>query len=320
MSYSINFALFKNRLTTEIRNFWYTRTAFEYSERWWKDKLKNNTTYEYITRYPGDDNNLFGNIDLPPTEYIDLKDDVIWSVRGNTITNIVTAFETYLYYQTKRAIYLKPEIIESSDITFTAGELGIGLSSNDQQDWIAEEVVKKYIRNNSHGKMIKKIDTLIKGGICNGESKLIDRWKKIVSLRNALVHNSRLVNKEVSELWPEKFKTIGEKINLEDGDVIKTHYVAYELLKKIDKQFIRAIINDEDARLLSRVIYLLERKKENGEIAQMVFSILNNRFSKDSVNSAVAYQKKTREFIPDFNVVEEVVTIYNNNKIYPSNA
>ena len=88
--------IFQRRLSAEIRNYWYCRTSFEYSVRWWKEGNKANQ-FSHITDYPGDRTKLFSSIDISPSEYISAKDDILWYVRGNAITNIVTAFETYLY-------------------------------------------------------------------------------------------------------------------------------------------------------------------------------------------------------------------------------
>lgn len=306
---TVNFVVFKRRLTAEIRNYWYCRTAFEYSARWWKEENRV-AEYEYITKYPGDNTQLFSSIDIPPAEYVSAKDDVLWSIRGNAITNIVTAFETYLYYQLKRAIYLKPDLIEESGIQFSAGELASGYSMLDHREWLAEAVVSKYIRNNSHRKMIEKVDRLIKGGVLNGQPELIDRWCRIVTLRNALIHNAKKVNKELVEEWPEKCTKIGEDIVLGDEDVVPVHFVAYELARKIDAQFQRTTIEGEDARTLARVIYLMDRTRTHGQVADAVFKILNYRFSRDMANSAIAFQKKSRAHIPDFNFMEEIVADY----------
>jgi hypothetical protein len=306
---TIMFTLFKRRLTLEIRNYWYCRTSFEYADRWWREDDRH-SKHKLVTKYPGDDNQLFGSIDVSPDDYLRAKEDVLWSVRGNAITNIVTAFETYLYYQLKRAIYIKPEIIEKSGIEFTAGELASSFSSKDQLEWMADEVVKKYIRNNSHNKMIEKIDKLIKGGIANGQKALIERWLKKVTLRNALIHNSKLVNEELIKVWPQKFSQASVPISLEDGDVVRTHFVAYELAGKIDEQFQRAIIGSEDGRLLARVVYLMDRTRTNGQVADIVHKILNSGFSKSNAESAVAYQNKTRAYIPDFILMEEIVKDY----------
>ncbi len=85
--------------------------------------------------------------------------------------------------------------------------------------------------------MIKKVDNLIKGGIANSQAALIDRWCRKVTLRNALIHNAKLVNEELTQEWPEKFTQIGIPITLEDGDVIRTHTVAYDLAKKLTNNF-----------------------------------------------------------------------------------
>lgn len=306
---TIAFKVFKRRLTSEIRSYWYCRTSFEYTERWWSEGDKS-LGVNLITQYPGDNTKLFSSIDISPAEYISCKNDVLWSVRGNAITNIVTAFETYLYYQTKRAIYINPSLIEESGIEFTAGEIASSFSHYDQQDWLADQVVSKFIRNNSHSKMIRKIDKLIKGGLSNGEKELIERWTRKVTLRNALIHNAKLVNTELTQEWPEKFSTIGKPIQLDDGDIVKTQYVAYTLAQKIDSQFNRTVIFEHDAKLLARVVYLHKRDFSFGQIADVVFKILNYPCTKDQVESAVAYQNRTRARIPDFTMMEELVIDY----------
>ncbi|MFQ2156063.1 hypothetical protein ACK33E_06445 [Aeromonas hydrophila] len=303
---SIAFKIFKRRLTAEIRSYWYCRTSFEYSERWWKEDHKHKKI-NLITQHPGDNTQLFSSIDISPDEYISCKNDVLWSVRGNAITNIVTAFETYLYYQTKRAIYINPSLIEDSGIVFTAGEIASSFNHYDQQDWLADQVVSKYIRNNSHSKMIKKIDKLIKGGLSSGEKDLIDRWTRKVTLRNALIHNAKLVNTELTQEWPEKFSNLGQPIQLDDGDIVRTQFVAYTLAQKIDNQFNRTVISDHDAKLLARVVYLHKRDFTFGQIADVVFKILNYSCTRDQAESAVAYQNRTRARIPDFTMMEELV-------------
>ncbi|KGA42784.1 hypothetical protein H0255_13140 [Pectobacterium versatile] len=306
---SIAFKIFQRRLTAEVRSYWYCRTSFEYTKRWWEveDKYKE---MNLITQYPGDNITLFSSIDISPTEYLQCKDDVLWSVRGNALTNIVTAFETYLYYQTKRAIYINPSLIEESGIEFTAGEIASSFSHYDQQDWLAEQVVSKYIRNNSHSKMIKKIDKLIKGGLSNGEKVIIERWNRKVTLRNALIHNAKLINVELTKEWPEKFSKVGQAIQLDDGDIIRTQYVAYKLAQKIDDQFNRTVIAGNDAKLLARVAYLYKRDLTVGQIVDIVFKILNYPCTKGQVESAIAYQNRTRARIPDFTMMEELVIDY----------
>ncbi|MES0871286.1 hypothetical protein [Pseudovibrio sp. SCP19] len=298
---------FKRRLTSEIRNFWLCRTSLEYSERWWRDVEAEGKSINYISEYPGDDSTPFSSISISPSDYIAAKDDVLWSLRGNAITNIVTAFETYLYGGTKRAIFLNPAIMENSGIEFSAGDIGKSFDEHDPRIWFSEEIVKKYIRNKSHGEMIKKIDALIKGGIWKGQADLIARWVRKVTLRNALIHNAKLVNEELINAWPNKFLSIGSPIQLEDGDVIKSHFVAYELATLMDQQFIRTTVCDEDAKLLARVAYLCDREQTIGQIADIVSKVLNHPIGKKNVESAIAYQKRTRERIPDFTAIQELV-------------
>lgn len=311
---TLHFTIFKRRLTAEIRNYWYCRASFEYAIRWWAEENRDGQ-YPYLSHFPGDKkNHIFSSIDIAPSEFVDLRDQVLWGIRCNAVTNIVTAFETFLYYQLKRAIYLKPELIEKSGVEFAAGELASSYASPDHKEWLAEAVVSKYIRNNSHRKMIRKFDVLIKGGVVNGASDLIDRWCRKVTLRNALVHNAKLVTKELVEDWPERFSSTGVPIALDDGDVVRAHHVAYSLAKAIDEQVQRSVIGEEDARTLSRVIFLMYRKTPVGEVADMVFKLINFPCSKDLASSAITYQKKNRSYVPDFALIEEIVLEYQSKK------
>ena len=69
----------------------------------------------------------------------------------------------------------------------------------------------------------------------------------------------------------------------------------------------RDVINIEDARLLARVVYILKRNFSHGQIADVVSKILNYPFKKNHAESAVAYQNRTRDRIPDFTMMEELV-------------
>ena len=171
MPRTLSFTIFKNRLSSEVRNYWYSRTAFKYTERWWNENDRKNR-YARITDYDGDTSQIFSSIDISPSDYLETSKSVLWSIRGNTIINIVTEFESYLYAQLKRSLYLQPSLLEKSDINLSASELANAFTSDDPKNHIADEIVKKYIRNKSHFKMIRKIDALIQGGIVNGQSEL----------------------------------------------------------------------------------------------------------------------------------------------------
>ncbi len=303
---TIQFVLFKRRLTSEIRNYWYCKSSFEYSTRWWKDDDRYKEC-DSLTKWENDNCNPFNSIDISPKEYIELKDSVLYSIRCNTIINIVTAFETYLYYQSKHSIYLAPKIIEKSTFEIYAGELANSYTMKDQKEWLSELIVRKYIKNNSHREMIKKIDSLIKGGIYRSQEPLIERWCKKVLLRNALIHNSKLINEELIACWPDKYSNVGEKISLDDGDVIRTHSIAFELVKKMDIQFQRTVIKENDARLLARVSFLIDKNKSHQQIAVQVFHTLNYPITRDIVTSAIVYQEKSRAYIPDYNLLEDLI-------------
>ena len=310
MPRTLSFAIFKNRLSSEIRNYWYSRTAFKYTDRWWNENDKINQ-YARITEYDGDATQVFSSIDISPKEYLETTKSVLWAIRGNTIINIVTEFESFLYSQLKRAIYISPSLLERSGVEISATELSDAFTSNDPKNQIAEQIVKKYIRNKSHYKMLRKIDAVIRGGILNAHEDLVERWVKKTILRNALIHNSKKINTELINAWPDIYSNAGYDIPLDDGNIVRTHHTGYLLAKKIDEQFQRTIsMHTHDAMVLARVIFLTYKDFSLGDIAKTVYGMLSIPFNKDKAESAVAYQKRTREYIPDFIHIEKIVKDY----------
>ncbi|MEM7119017.1 MAG: hypothetical protein AAF614_41750, partial [Chloroflexota bacterium] len=263
MGHSLAFLKFKHILTQEVQLYWFCLTAFEYSERWW-NSIPSGQIPRIIGDYPSDAGRPFSGINLRPSRYLGLKTSSAELIRGNAIVNICTAFETFLLYGFQRAIVTNPSIIEDSGMQFTAGELSEGIKTEDFSEWLAKNMVEKYIRGKSHAKMVEKIDSTILGGLSRGQSDLIARWNKIYLLRNALVHNGRRVSKELSEHWTSRFPNTDEAIVLDDGDVIKTHSIAYELAQCIDEQLIRTCIQWEDAKVLARIIYLINTSVSYG--------------------------------------------------------
>jgi hypothetical protein len=296
---SLSLLKFRKIMEIEITTYWYYRTSFEYSVRWW-NSIPVEEKPETICKYPGDMTVPFKHIDITPENYINMQNDVLASIRGNKIINIVTAFETYLYDVLKRAIFIKPDIIKNSEMEFNAKLLSKGLKSENFKEWLSEHMVSKYIRNESHKSMIEKIDRMILGGIVNGQSELIKEWVKITTLRNTLVHRGREVSPELSKAWQEKFPDSEVPIILDDDDIVKTHSVASNLANKIDKQAIRTTIGFNDAKLLSRVLFLKDRNQSESNISMRVSKLLKCGFDKNLATSSIAYQKRTRERIAGF--------------------
>lgn len=303
---SLSLLKFKKNMETEIKTYWYYRTSFEYAARWWNG-IPAEERPGKICEYPGDMTVPFKCIDISLEEYLNMKNDVLDAIRGNKIINIVTTFETYLYDALKRAIFIRPDIIKNSEMEFKAKILSKGLESDNFRDWLSEHIVSKYIRNESHKSMIEKIDRMILGGIVNGQASLIKEWVKITTLRNTLVHRGREVSSELSKAWQDRFPVPEVPIVLDDDDIIKTNSVASKLAKKIDEQFIRTTIGFNDARLLCRVLFLKDRTQSESNISMRVSKLLKCGFNKNLANSAVTYQKRTREHIAGFEFTEALI-------------
>ncbi|MCK0160496.1 hypothetical protein [Allomuricauda sp. F6463D] len=283
---------FYKSIEAEIRNYWQINTSLIYSERWWNG-IPEADLPARITLFPGDNKTPFSSIDLPPKTYLANHNNVLQLTRENSIVNFITVFEVYLYNIVKRMMYLKPSLVGESEMPFEAKDIAEEMENNSVREWFAEKVTQKYIRNKSHLKMFKRLEQILKYQINDPKDGLVEDWNNWTYVRNAIIHNGRETSEDLVRVWNSRYSAVGTPLNLEDADVIKVPYIAMELAKKIDKIILEKAIQNEDAGLLVRELFVRNGTDEPQELAKSVWNILNSRLGKPLVQKYLAYQKRT---------------------------
>lgn len=293
---SLAYQHFIRSLESEIRNHWLITTSLIYTKRWWEN-IKEEDLPERITEYPGDKKNPFNSIDLAPAEYLEnIRHTEVYTIE-NSIVNFITSFEVYLFQLTNRIIYLNPELIESSEMPFEANEIAKAINHLNFREWFSEKVTYKYIKNKTHLKMIKRLESLIKYELYQPNKDLIEEWNKWTYVRNAIVHNGRQVSQDLSTIWNSKFPTKSIDLNLLERDVVRVHYLAMEIAKRIDGIVVSRIIKDEDANLLVRELFVRFGIDDSKELARRVYSTLNHKLKAPIVDKCLGFQRRTNNKI-----------------------
>lgn len=295
-NYSLAFQKFKKSLETEIRFFWQLVTSSIYTDRWWMtfnepDKLKR------LSEFPGDKKNPFNSVDIPVKEYLDYNRHIPVISRENSIVSFVTTFEVYLLDITKRIIFLNPEIVNDSEMPFQANDIAKALNNGNMQEWFAESVANKYMRNKTHFKMLKRIENIAKIDIFNTHKIIAQEWDKWTYVRNAIIHSGRETTIELSLKWPDKFPNPQSDLRLTDKDVVRVHFLALEIASLIDRRVVDTLILDSDGLLLARELFVRFGISDPCELSRMVYSSLNHKLGKSKMEQQLAFQKKTNDAI-----------------------
>lgn len=289
---SLAFQKFKKTLEIEIRYFWQITTSIIYTDRWWSNVGAENWP-ERLSEYPNDKKNPFNSIDIPVSDYLECNQNMENITIENSIVSFITTLEVYLFDITKRIIYLNPEIIDDSSMPFEAKDIASNLKYDNGREWFSNTVASKYMRNKTHLKMFKRMESLAKMNLFKTHSEIVEEWNKWTYVRNAIIHNGREATEDLVKIWPERFPNTNAKLNLTARDVVRVHYLALEIAKLIDVRIVETVINDEDGFLLIRELFVRFGYEDNGEVSQMIYHILNHKLSKTKVNQQIAFQKKT---------------------------
>ncbi len=267
---SLTFVKFKASLEIEIRLFWHILATQEYAQRWLSALVP---VPDRLTKYSGDNKNPFKSIDLPISDFLSYTPTIQASVRENSIVNFITAFEYYLFEKLERLIYLDLSLINDSGLVFEAKELAT-VANADFHQWLSTKVADKYLRNKTHSEMISKIDKFSKAGVAKSLESEIAEWNSWSLVRNAIVHTSRFVTLELMQAWPERFKAVGQPLNLTDKEVARVHHLALTIAAAIDKRAVEVIVKKQDARLLAREIFVQKGIDDPREIRQILNHVL----------------------------------------------
>lgn len=142
--------------------------------------------------------------------------------------------------------------------------------------------------------MIKKIASLSKCDVKAIEDK-ISEWNKWTFVRNAIVHNGRMVSTDLNKIWPEKFPVIGKKINIPANELMKLQKMALTIAKVLDKRIHETIIHSSDADLLIRELYIRFGLVDQRRISKILHQNFSIYAKKAQVEKAIAFQKRTNQ-------------------------
>ena len=293
---SLAFQKFKKTIESEIRYYWQVTTSIIYTERWWSN-IKIEDWPVRLSEYANDKVNPFNSIDIPVNEYLRYNNQIKNVTVENSIVSFITSFEVYLLDVTRRIIFLNPEIIDDSSMPFEAKDIACGLTKHNAREWFSNRVASNYMRNKTHLKMLKWMESLAKIDLFKTHKSIVEEWNKWTYVRNAIVHSGREVTEDLAKIWPEKFSTVNANLNLTDKDVVRVHYLAIEIAKKIDSRIIETTIKDEDGFLLIKELFVRFGYENVSEISQKIYKILNHKLGKMVVEQQLAKQKKNNSEI-----------------------
>lgn len=289
MPYSIAYFKFRKSLEVEIRNYWSIASSIEYSNKWLEQFDQGKKTTEVASNV-----SPFSYVSIDCGDFIKQMPFVLQFTRENALVNFITAFEVYLFDIHSRIIYLDPSLLEKSESQFAANELIEGMSTGNFKHWFSVKITDKLIRNKQHSEIIKKIASLAKCDIKPIEEK-ISEWNKWTYVRNAIVHNGRMVSNDLNKIWGEKFPSIGKKINIPSNEIMKLQKMAMTIAKVLDKRANQTIIKFLDAELLIRELFIRHGLTDHNEVAKILHKNFSIFASKAQVDKAISFQKRTNQ-------------------------
>lgn len=287
MPYSLAFFKFKKSLEREIRNYWSIASAAEFS----KYLLQGYDPHKRITEVASD-NFPFKAVDIRCDDFISQIPIVVEYARENSVVNFITAFEVYLFEILSRIIYLDPNCMSESEMQFRAKDIVDGMNTANFKQWFSFRITDKNIRNKQHSEVIQKIASIAKCDI-KPIMKQIEDWNKWTYVRNSVVHTGRKVSSDLSLAWNDRFPNIGSRLNIIDNEMMKVQSLAMTIAKHLDKRINDNVINNEDAFLLIRELFVRKGVVNVGQLKKTLQNNLNFRATDAQVERAISFQRKT---------------------------
>jgi hypothetical protein len=205
-NYGRSLALAKFHLNLErlLRAHAFFECAGEYAARWWEDQPP--PPPARITGIAGDNGEPFSAIDVTPQAYLEAGQDARVVLRALTVVGIAASFETFLYDVHRRALHIKPALLETSKAEFTASELVEAERASEFRWWLAQKVTGRRLRGVSHVEMVERVAKLIRADVHKGNNKTqMDAWARWALVRNSIAHSSMTVGLELAATWKQRF-------------------------------------------------------------------------------------------------------------------
>lgn len=258
----------------------------EYANRWLEGR-----NLDKLSDYMGDNRYPFLAVNKKSENFIDTSDEVIWRIRENFLVSIVTVFEGYLFDVCERVLYLDPSILLDSDIKIDVKEIAQVAKDGDVRRWLAKTISQKYIRNKTHIEMMDRVGKLCQFTIKNEQKPLIEQWKKWSLVRNSIVHTSRQVTDELSQVWKDRFPDSGKRLNIVNEDIGGIINLSNKLASAIDKRAIASRIHKKDELLLAREIFVHFGLEKYNVILSKINKVMRTNIKKEEIEKMIAKMK-----------------------------
>jgi hypothetical protein len=293
MAYSLAFFKFKKSLEREIRNYWSIAIATEFSNNW----LQNLDQQQRITQIA---QNVapFSYVDIKSSDYIKHLPTVVEYSRENALVNFITAFEVYLFEILSRIIYIKPNVLDDSEMKFEAKDIVTGMNTDNFKQWFSNKTTDKTVRNKQHDEIIAKIARIAKCDLTPIINE-IKEWNNWTYVRNSIVHSGRRVSTDLKGIWATKFPVVGAKLNIPNNELMKVQTLAMTIAKRLDNRINETIIGFGDASLLSRELFVRKGIDDNKDIKRILQKNLSYKAKKQQIDQALAFQRRSNSAITE---------------------
>lgn len=297
---SLSLLVFRHRIKRASDASWHALCSQEYAKRWW-DGVPAQQIPTDVSNFPGDRKFPFGAIKISPQRFVEAGATLSKVHIENGIIAIAGTFEAYMADLIGRCVQLNPNLLSTSDVVFKASELVQAEALASPVNWIAQEYVRKNVRNKSHTELIRRFGSMIKRDIAKANVADSEQWHKYVLLRNALVHAAGLTTDDLTKTWSSRFSKLRAPVVVEMADLVAAHRAAYGLADTIDAFALATVIHKSDAELLARELFVAHGEANPANLSRKVAHILGAKFSKSKAESAIAKQRRehndpSREF------------------------
>jgi hypothetical protein len=306
--YSLPYIKFIVRHEHELRVHWHSLAALDYARRWLTGLAPADVPVK-LADFPGDKRSPFTNVDISPAAYVGHSAGVASSISQRTLVQIVTVFETYIYDAFQRAVFLDPDLVKDSKVSFEASRLASAVRRSDVRAWFAHQMADRYSRSLTHGELISRLAKLAKSGVLQQHGDEYAEWQRWVLVRNSIVHLGGSVSTELAAAWPSKFASEQAPILLVDKDIIRAAHVSRLLSKNLDKRLVQEVIGDQDQALMAQEIFIRSGVSDPKKLSSAISKRSGANMKPSIAAKAIAAQKRGNAMVHGFMFIDEMLPV-----------
>lgn len=289
---SLAFLQFKADVTNEIRKFWMKICALHYAGKY-LDAITKEDRELRVGDIANHKDTFLTNLNLTYAEYLHELPTTEEYIRQDSIVNLISIFENYLLLAYCRGLHLtknfeKPEKIKDEN------QRNIPISDVEEIVWSRNPILRfseysssRIFRNKKTMDMVDLLCSFVKSGARKENERKLD-FELLDSnslLRNAIVHNSRMVTEDMAN--KDSNMRVGVKINTDNKDVTALSSACLRIIESIDSMYCKNVIKFYDAKLFAKELRVF-LGKDKGLIAQKVYYDLGIKFTSNDMDSIFA--------------------------------